>query len=240
MKLHIVMHESFEAPGAIATWAENKGHDVTYTKLHEGGIYPEDCNFDFLVVMGGPQSPATTVEECAHFNATKEIAFIKKAIDQNKLVIGACLGAQMIGEALGARFEHSPNREIGVFPITLTDEGKQDPIIGTFPETFPVGHWHGDMPGLTSEAKILATSEGCPRQIVRYAPTIYGFQCHFEFTPEVIEIMIQNSTAELEAYKDLPYMQTVEQLRSNDYGPMNELLFRFLDYMQTLYEGARS
>ena len=85
------------------------------------------------------------------------------------------------------------------------------------------------MPGLTPESKILATSEGCPRQIVRYAPKIYGFQCHFEFTPEAIEGMIENNAHELEEYKNLPYIETAEQLRGHDYNEMNNLLFRFLD-----------
>lgn len=223
------MHESFEASAAIETWAEGRGHGVTYTRLYAGDSFPAECDFDFLVVMGGPQSPATTLEECPHFDAQKEIAFIKKAVEQKKILLGVCLGAQLIGEALGAHFDHSPNKEIGVFPITLTEDGKQDPIFSTFPEKFLVGHWHGDMPGLTSESKILATSEGCPRQIVRYAPNIYGFQCHFEFTPEAIEGMIQNSTSELEQLKGLPYVQTPEQLRVNDYSEMNKFLFNFLD-----------
>ncbi len=229
MKVHIVMHESFEAPGAIETWAKNKKHEISYTRLYAGDTFPEECNFDFLVVMGGPQSPETTIDECPHFDAKKEIAFIKKAVEQDKILLGACLGAQFIGEALGAHFGHSPNREIGVFPITLTEDGKQDSIFSTFPDKFMVGHWHGDMPGLTPESKILAVSEGCPRQIVRYASKIYGFQCHFEFTPEAIEGMIENNAHELEQYKDLPYIQTAEQLRKNDYSGMNELLFTFLD-----------
>lgn len=229
MKLHIVMHESFESPAAIELWAKRKGHFMTYTKLYEGNRFPEKCDFDFLVVMGGPQSPATTTEECPHFDAKKEITFIKKAVDQKKLLLGVCLGAQLIGEALGAHFDHSPNREIGVFPLTLTDNGKNDPIMGAFPETFNVGHWHGDMPGLTSESKVLAISEGCPRQIVRYTPMIYGFQCHFEFTPEAIEAMIQNNASELEQYKDLPYIETAEELRAHDYSPINNMLFQFLD-----------
>lgn len=229
MKVHIVMHESFESPAAIEIWAKNKGCNIIHTKLHEGDTFPEECNFDFLIVMGGPQSPDTTVEECPHFDAQKEMAFIKKAVDQQKIVLGVCLGAQLIGQALGAHVEHSPSREIGVFPITLTEDGKQDPIFSTFPEKFMVGHWHGDMLGLTPDSKILATSEGCPRQIVRYAPNIYGFQCHFEFTPEAIEGMIKNNAHELEEYKDLPYIQNAEQLRSNDYSEMNKLLFNFLD-----------
>lgn len=229
MKIHIVVHESFESPAAIEIWANKKGFDVTYSRLYNGDALPEDCNFDFLVIMGGPQSPVTTLEESPHFDGQKEIAFIKKTIAQGKILLGVCLGAQLIGEALGSKFEHSPNREIGVFQTKLTEDGKHNPIIGSFPEKFLVGHWHGDMPGLTPESKILATSEGCPRQIICYAPKIYGFQCHFEFTPEAVEGMIKNSAYELEKYKDLPYVETAEQLRSHDYSEMNNLLFNFLD-----------
>lgn len=223
------MHESFESPAAIEIWAQNKGYKITYTKLYEGDAFPTEYNFDFLVIMGGPQSPATTLEECPHFDAEKEIEFIKKAIEENKIILGVCLGAQFIGEALGAHFDHSPNREIGVFPLILTEDGKQDPIFSEFPEKFIVGHWHGDMPGLTPESKVLATSEGCPRQIVRYTPKIYGFQCHFEFTPDAIEAMIQNNAHELEEYKGQSYIQTADELRANDYSRINELLFKFLD-----------
>lgn len=227
--MHILMHESFESPAAIEVWGKRKGFDITYTRQYVGDTFPEECNFDFLVVMGGPQSPATTLEECPHYDAKKEIVFIKKCIKQNKILLGVCLGAQLIGEALDGKFSHSPSREIGVFPLALTEDGKQDPIIGAFPEKFMVGHWHGDMPGLTAESKILATSEGCPRQIVRYTPKIYGFQCHFEFTPEAIEGMIENNAHELEEYKGLPYIETAEQLRNHNYGEMNNLLFSFLD-----------
>lgn len=232
MKLHIIMHESFESPAAIALWAERKGYDTAYTRLYLGDPFPNSTDgFDFLIVMGGPQSPATTLAECPHFNAAKEIQFIKTAIAQNKIVLGVCLGAQLIGEALGAPFEHSPHREIGVFELTLTSAGKVDPVFSTFPNTFPVGHWHGDMPGLTADAQILAFSQGCPRQIIKYAPKIYGFQCHFEFTPDAIVDMIENNAHELKEYKSLPYIETAEQLRSHDYKPMNDLLFKFLDYI---------
>jgi GMP synthase (glutamine-hydrolysing) len=228
------MHESFEAPGAIEKWLKLNNCGISYTRLYDGDTLPESTkSFDFLIIMGGPQSPDTTLSECPHFNANKEIAFIKQCIEKNKFIFGICLGAQLIGEALGAKFYHSPNREIGVFELTLTEDGKLDPIIGTFPEKFMVGHWHGDMPGLTKESKVLASSEGCPRQIVKYSPKIYGFQCHFEFTPDSIEGMIQNCSHELEVYKSLPYIEDAGSLRSHDYKSMNKLLFSFLDYMKS-------
>lgn len=230
MKIHIVMHKSFEAPGAFEIWAMNKGYDISYTHCYLGELFPVDTNgFDLLIVMGGPQSPATTVQEDPYFDSKKEISFIKKAIDDGKYLIGICLGAQLIGEALGAKFEHSPNREIGKFPITLTDEGLSDQNFSSFPKILSVGHWHGDMPGLTTNTKILAFSEGCPRQIVRYTQKIYGFQCHLEFTPKVMDIMIENSLKVLEDYKNLPFVQDSITLRKNDYSEMNKFLYQFLD-----------
>lgn len=223
------MHESFEAPAAIAVWAANRGHRLAYTRLYQGDVLPQDCAFDFLVVMGGPQSPATTREECSHFDARHEIELIRLAIEQHRIVLGICLGAQLLGEACGATFAPSPHQEIGVFDVTLTEAGRRDPKFATFPSTFPVGHWHGDMPGLTPDAVVLATSAGCPRQIVRYRPQVYGFQCHCEFTPPAIDGMIHHCAHELAAYQDVPYVQNARQLRAHDYAGMNQLLFDFLD-----------
>jgi GMP synthase (glutamine-hydrolysing) len=240
MKLHIIMHESFEAPGAIDIWANKNNFPITYTRLYQGDKLPDSTgSFDYLIVMGGPQSPATTLAECPYFNAQAEIDLIAKAVKQNKFVLGVCLGAQLIGEALGAKFDHSPNREIGVFELTQTEDGLKDPVFSAFPKNFPVGHWHGDMPGITPEAKILAYSEGCPRQIVRYTPRVYGFQCHFEFTPESIEGMIKNCSDELEKYKGLPYIETAEILRSHDFSGINGKLFKFLDYISRRFESNK-
>lgn len=231
MNLHIIMHEAFEAPGAIDLWASRNGHRTSYTRLHEGEVLPSSVeDMDFLIVMGGPQSPATTKDECPYFDAPAEISFIKRAIDANKQVLGICLGAQLIGEALGAPFERSPNREIGTFEVSLTHDAKSDPIFSSFPMRFEVGHWHADMPGLTPESKVLATSKGCPRQIVRYTPKVYGFQCHFEFTKESIEGMIENCGHELE--ENSPYIHSANSLRKQDYEGMNNLLFQFLDRLQ--------
>ena len=237
MKAHIIIHESFEAPASIEDWCKNNNVGVSFTRLYAGNSFPQNVDkFDYLFIMGGPQSPETTTTESPHFDSKAEIEFISKAINQNKFVLGVCLGAQLIGEALGAKFEHSPNREIGVFDINLTADGKKDTIFSKFPDTFPVGHWHGDMPGLTKESKILAFSKGCPRQIVRYLPKVYGFQCHFEFTPNAIEGMIQNSKEELEQYKSLPFVESVEKLRVHNYEPINEFLFIFLDYMKSIFD----
>lgn len=42
MKLYIIMHESFEAPRAIETWAKRKNHEVTYTRLYNSNTFPQN------------------------------------------------------------------------------------------------------------------------------------------------------------------------------------------------------
>lgn len=235
MKIHIIQHESFEAPAAVTKWAESKSHQIDSTRLYLNEQLPSSVDhFDLLVIMGGPQSPATTIEECPHFNAKQEIDFIRKAIEEDKAVLGVCLGAQLIGEAFGAKFDHSPNREIGVFEVSLTDAGKNDPYFSSFPPHFLVGHWHGDMPGLTESSEVLAYSKGCPRQIVRYSPKVYGFQCHFEFTPDAILEMINHCSDELEQFKHLPFIEDASTLKRHDFTEMNRYLYGFLDYIESI------
>ncbi|MGW5657816.1 glutamine amidotransferase-related protein [Streptomyces humi] len=236
MRTHFVVHESFEAPGAYEDWARARGHEVGYSRLHEGDALPAGADgIDLLIVMGGPQQPSTTVEECPHFDAAAEKALIAACDEADKAVIGICLGSQLIGEALGAPFESSPHTEIGSFPITLTAAGRQHPFLAGLGDTFASGHWHNDMPGLTEDAVVLATSEGCPRQIVAYSRYVYGFQCHLEFTPDCIEALIAHDEKELATLADRPYVQQPDQLRANDYTEMNAKLMAFLDRLAADY-----
>ncbi len=85
------------------------------------------------------------------------------------------------------------------------------------------------MPGLTPQAKVLAYSEGCPRQIVQYGERVYGFQCHMELTPEVVELLIEHSPNDLRRAAEFRFVETAEKLRSHDYREMNQVLFSFLD-----------
>ena len=240
MKVHFVIHEFFEAPGAYEIWAKERDYERSYSRVYDGDKLPQSADsIDLLIVMGGPQSPATTVEECPHFDARAERELIAKCIAANKSVVGICLGSQLIGEALGAQHGHSPEKEIGKFPISMTAEGLVNPKFSHFPKSFEVGHWHNDMPGLTANAKILAYSEGCPRQIVEYAPQVYGFQCHMELTPEVVELLIAASEQDLAKLTDHRFVQQPAELRKNDYTEMNQHLYSFLDKLVDAHQAAK-
>lgn len=230
MHIHFIIHEHFEAPGAYEIWGKSRGCSLSYTRVYQGDSLPEELeNLDLLIIMGGPQSPATTREECPWFDAQAEKALISRAIEAGKTVIGVCLGSQLIGEALGAPVMQSPEKEVGHYPITLTTAGLQDDKLAHFGPSLVVGHWHNDMPGLTPEAEVMASSEGCPRQIVKYSDRVYGFQCHMEFDAEVIELLIAHSQQELSAARGRRFIRSEQEMRAWDYREMNEKLWAFLD-----------
>ena len=232
MKVHFVLHETFEVPGAYLKWAQERGHQVTTTKVYEKESLPETVDgIDFLIVMGGPQSPDEDREKFPYYDPKAEIELIQKAMKEDRYIVGVCLGAQLLSVAYGAEYEHSPEREIGVFPITLTEAGLKDNHVKVFGPTLNTGHWHGDMPGLTEDAVVLATSQGCPRQIIRFSPKHYAFQAHLEFDPEAVELLIATDGEEVleEQSKNLTYVQKPEAIRAYDYQEMNAKLYAFLD-----------
>jgi GMP synthase (glutamine-hydrolysing) len=236
MHLHFVIHESFEAPGAFETWASSREWTVSHSRVYLGEPLPASVDhIDLLVVMGGPQSPATTKDECPYFDAAAEKELVSKAVAAGRVVVGVCLGAQLVGEALGAPYERSPHKEIGKFPITLTEEGRNNEKFVSFGSHLGVGHWHNDMPGLTPDCTVIAYSEGCPRQIVEYSKIVYGFQCHMEFTRSVIELLIASAENEFRASAQHKFVQTPDALRKNDYTEMNDRLYEFLDRLVADY-----
>ena len=232
MKVHFVLHETFEVPGAYLKWAQERGHQVTTTKVYENETLPESVDdIDFLIVMGGPQSQDEDREAFPYYDPQAEIQLIQKAIKSDRYIVGVCLGAQLLSVAYGAEYEHSPEREIGVFPITLTEAGLKDEHVKVLGPTLNTGHWHGDMPGLTEDAFVLATSQGCPRQIIRFSPKHYALQAHLEFDPEAVNLLIaaDGEAVLQEQSQNLDFVQKPEVIRAYDYREMNAKLYAFLD-----------
>lgn len=223
MKIHAVLHASFETVGVIDDWAKDNGHSLTFTHSYSNEKLPTLQNFDFLIMMGGPQSP---LQQNQYPFLTAEIKLIRQAINAHKLVFGFCLGAQLIGEALYAKTLKSPEKEVGVFPITLTQEGKTDPLFKSFQNSFDVIHWHNDMPGIPEGALLLASSAGCPNQAFRYKHHVYGFQFHMEINKDNAKSMCLHCPDDLAPSK---FTQTKELFLNSDFTSINHKMKLILD-----------
>jgi len=81
MRVHFILHETFEVPGAYLKWAIERGHQITSTKVYEKEPLPETIDgIDFLIVMGGPQSPDEDRENFPYYDPKAELAFMKEQI----------------------------------------------------------------------------------------------------------------------------------------------------------------
>ncbi len=233
MKVHFIQHDAWVTPGEYRQWAVRKGFAVSFTRCWKYEALPQTADADMLVVLGGHQNPAMTRAECDYFRPEAEKQLIRSYAEAHKAVIGVCLGAQLVGEAMGAPYAHSPCQEIRPVKARLTLNGRRHPFFQSFPDTFDAGEWHNDMPGLTPDCQVLAESDGCPRQIVQYAQYVYGFQTHMEFTHEIMEAGLKNADSHMPA--EGPYIQSAQALLSYDYTAMNRMLSSFLDALLADY-----
>ncbi len=229
MHIHYLQHVAFEGPGCIETWVREKGHTLSVTRLYLNEPLPQVSTFDALVVMGGPMS---AYDEAIYDWMKAEKVFIREAINNAKKVIGICLGSQLIAEVLGARVYPNKEKEIGWFPLTLTNAGKENTCTDFLPSEFTVFHFHGDTFDLPEGAKLLASSEACVNQAYLYKNNVLGLQFHIEATQSGAEAMLEHCAGELVEAK---YIQQADEIKSqmDKYVPENnvymfELLNRFL------------
>jgi GMP synthase-like glutamine amidotransferase len=175
-------HVPFEGLGMIEDALRSRGIHFDYADL-----YVPDCprvdslEYDGLIFMGGPMS----VNDDLPYLRCEE-HYVRQAIDRGIPVLGVCLGSQLISRALGADVRRNRVKEIGWFDISLTAEGRVDPLFAAMRDSEPVFHWHGETFDLPQGAVLLATSERCRHQAFRIGDRVYGLQFHLEVTPAMI------------------------------------------------------
>jgi GMP synthase-like glutamine amidotransferase len=225
LRVQCFQHVVFEDLGCISEWCLNQGYQVSYTRFYQGDSLPKADDFDLLIVMGGPMGVYD--EDRYPWLAGEKLA-IRSAIEQNKKVLGICLGAQLIAEALGSRVFQNPEKEIGWFEVMHTEEGRSEPLLDGVQIPSAVFHWHGDTFDLPMHARHVFYSEACKNQAFIYKGHVLGLQFHFEATRKSLKSMIENGRQELVRGK---YIQTEAQmLAGSDFiASNNKTMFQVLD-----------
>jgi GMP synthase-like glutamine amidotransferase len=208
MKILVLQHVPFEGPAKIAAWAESKNHSLFRTRLFVGEAPPAPDTFDWLVVMGGPMG-ANDEADFPWLSAEKRL--IDRAIRGRKTVLGVCLGAQLIAAVLGARVFRNREKEIGWFPVSLTDAADRSSAFGRLPKRFTAFHWHGDTFDLPAGCSRLAYSDACEQQAFETGDgRVLGLQFHLETSGEAMEGLLEHCAAELVPG---PYVQDADRIR---------------------------
>jgi len=193
MKMAVLQHVPFEGPAAIADWAAARKIGVTVRHLYRGDPLPDLSEFDMLTVMGGPMS--ANDERILPWLAP-EIARVGDAIASDKVVLGVCLGAQIIAKALGAKVYEGAQKEIGWFPVHAE---AAHALFEGLPGEFMAFHWHGETFDLPAGAERLASTPLTPNQAFAVGKKVLGLQFHMEATKESVSALIENAANEIGA-----------------------------------------
>ncbi|MBN1781847.1 type 1 glutamine amidotransferase [bacterium] len=194
MHIHFIQHVPFEDPAFISQWILKRQYRMTVTQVYRSVPFPSPDRFDGLVILGGPMGIG---DSNRHPWMDKEFRFIENILKSEKPILGICLGAQMIAHVLGARVTGNPHREIGWFPVRLTESGKNHPCFQDMPETIMAFHWHGETFSMPDGAVHLAESDACRHQAFAFNSHVLGLQFHLESTADSIRHLAEHCPGDL-------------------------------------------
>lgn len=190
-----VVHQDDAGPGLFAEVAAARGWSVVEWHASRAAEPPGDADaWDAVVVLGGAVNVKDTPE---HAYLRLEEDLIRRWDAAGTPILGVCLGAQLVADALGGGVARSPRPEIGWFDVDLEPHAAGDPILGGLPPRFVAYQWHSYAFGLPDGAELLASSEACPQAFRRGRS--WGVQFHPEVTEAVLEDWFQDGLADPDA-----------------------------------------
>ncbi|RKG93445.1 glutamine amidotransferase [Corallococcus terminator] len=165
--------------------------------VHQGAPLPKDARgYDAVMMTGSPLS--VTQREPWMERAG---AFMVEAGEQGIPVLGVCFGQQLLAEQYGGKVARNPQgRETGTVEVTLSKEGRADPLFTGLPERFAVQATHEDIVvQLPEGATVLAGNANTAAQAIAFRPNVRGVQFHPEMPTDAMRAVILAREDKLDA-----------------------------------------
>lgn len=215
-KVLSVQNIACETLGTLERLLEGDGFAIE-KKMAQELKSASSAGYSAIVILGGPMA---VYDDLPYLRIEQEM--IRDAIRNDIPVLGVCLGSQLIAQASGGRVFKGSRKEIGLFDVSLSDEGKSGLFAG-LESPMRVFQWHGDTYELPKGAKVLAYGELYP-QAFRIG-SAYGIQFHLEVSKPMIESWIKEYDSEVRA----------EHLDRTGIAPRDDEIERLAQRCQTVY-----
>ena len=207
--VNVIRHLAFEDLGSFTSVLQAKGADIHYIEAGYDELSQLDpLSDELLVILGGPIS----VNDAGMFPfIDEELALLKQRIAGDRPTLGICLGAQLIAASQGAKIYSGKEKEIGWYPLQLTEAGERSALRYLGEQHCSMLHWHGETFDLPEGATLLASTQKFTNQAFSIGQRVLGLQFHPEITRHGMEKWFIGHIGEI--------MQTpgisVEQLRAD-------------------------
>lgn len=184
MRIAIVENSRNTHYGQVGVALAEAGNLTDVYRPYLGGPLPgTDDRHAGIVVFGGDQS---AMADDQHPYLADLARLMRGWGEAGRAVLGICLGSQILARGYGGRNQLGGATEYGWTEVRLTDQGRDDPVLGMVPPAFRSFQWHDDTFSLPPGALHLAVGQRVAHQAFRMAPRVYGMQFHFEANRSVV------------------------------------------------------
>lgn len=207
--------------------------DVRRVRLESTELGPVDLDDWSGVILGGGPFNTSDPEDTksrAQKRAEAELRVLaEQAIERDAPFLGACYGVGVLGTLRGGIVDRTYAEPISARQISLTDAGRDDPLLGTMPPTFQAFLGHKEaVRRLPDGAVLLASSADCPVHAFRIKQRVYATQFHPELDVEGLVLRIRTYAGH--GYFDPPETDDlVAMARSSQVEHPPLLLTRFVE-----------
>ena len=199
--MRILVVENFHPTslGQVGVALDEAGAEQVWRRPWKAEPLPRSSDgYDGMVVLGGEQSAR---DDHTHPYLPDLAGLMKRFGDDDKAVLGICLGSQLLARAHGGSNILGAAREFGWHRVEATEAGRADPVLGAVEGAFPIFQWHSDTFTLPEGAAHLATNATAVNQCFRIGRASYGMQFHFEANRQVVEEWKRGHPATIEAMR---------------------------------------
>jgi GMP synthase-like glutamine amidotransferase len=227
-RITVITHNHLSDAGRAPRALQKAGALVTQWDMQTQKEMPSFESYDGLVILGGPMRSSETTDYPWLIDEMREI---KECLDQNKPVLGVCLGAQMICELKGGqvRLASFPERQ-----YVYARKTNHDALMKNVPDLLPLYLMHSDTMVLPFEAEEFLIGGQCP-QGVKFGEFAWGVQFHPEATIRLTKYWhdrLQNLLKEIGTSKQQQNRHYLRHAFSN--AKTGRIIFKnFVDIVQS-------
>jgi GMP synthase (glutamine-hydrolysing) len=198
MRALAIVHQADAGPGVFADALEARGVELdSWMPPEQPSPVDRLSRYDAVLTFGGAMH-ADQLER--HPWLGNEMELLATVLEKGVPILAVCLGAQLLAGAAGAPARRASRPEIGWFEVAVSEQGRDDPLVGPLGPRFAAFQWHSYEFPLPPDAAALAESAVC-LQGYRIGDRAWGIQFHAEVSRRDAEAWIDDYQSDEDAVR---------------------------------------